>query len=98
MYTAITTLVRHNAFQMHFEWLIIFKIVDKIDPNYTFIDRLRSLKYPNDNLLSKLINEVKPYVDVVGLKSEIYVKFAKVIIIFIIILRLWPKRGVFSLI
>ncbi|GES81587.1 hypothetical protein GLOIN_2v1788049 [Rhizophagus clarus] len=48
MYTAIMNLVHHNAFQMKFDWLIIFIIVNEIDPNYAFIDRLKSLKYSNE--------------------------------------------------
>ena len=79
MCTAITTLVHHNAFQMQFDWLIIFTIVAKVDPNYTFIDRLKALKYPNDDLLEKLVKEAKiirPYA--VDINSESYVKIAKV--------------------
>jgi hypothetical protein len=79
MYTAITALVQHNAFQMRFEWLIIFTIATEVDSNYTFIDRLSDLKYPSENLLSKFIKEaeiIKPYIE--SIKFEIYIKLAKV--------------------
>ncbi|PKY42427.1 hypothetical protein RhiirA4_397377 [Rhizophagus irregularis] len=78
MYTAITTLVQHNAFQMRFDWLIIFTIAAEIDPNYTFVDRLRTLQYSNDYLLTKFIKGfeyVKASVEEV--EFEIYVKIAK---------------------
>jgi hypothetical protein len=80
MYTAIITLIRHNSFQMKFEWLIIFTIASEVDPNYDFIERLRALKYPNETLLAKFIKEVeviRPYIDdTIELKT--YVKLAKV--------------------
>ncbi|GBC13195.2 hypothetical protein GLOIN_2v1786933 [Rhizophagus irregularis DAOM 181602=DAOM 197198] len=44
---------------MKFHWLIIFIIANEIDPNYTFIDRLKSLKYSVENLANSLKN-VKP--------------------------------------
>ncbi|PKC56414.1 hypothetical protein RhiirA1_542114 [Rhizophagus irregularis] len=44
---------------MKFHWLIIFIIANEIDPNYTFIDRLKSLKYSDENLANSLKN-VKP--------------------------------------
>ncbi|GBB90017.1 hypothetical protein RclHR1_01690002 [Rhizophagus clarus] len=78
IYTAITILVQHNAFQMRFDWLIIFTIAAEIDPNYTFIDSLRSLKYPDDNLFAKFIKGlemIRPYIE--GIEFESYVKIAK---------------------
>ena len=78
MHTAIMTLIQHNAFQMKFEWLIIFTIADEIDPNYTFIDRLRIIKY-SDYLLTKFIKGieiVRPYFE--GIEFETYIKIAKV--------------------
>ena len=59
MYNAITTLVQHNASQMQFNWLKIFTIAAEVNSNYTFIDRLKALKYPNDNLLANFIKEFK---------------------------------------
>ncbi|EXX55561.1 hypothetical protein RirG_224360 [Rhizophagus irregularis DAOM 197198w] len=41
---------------MKFHWLIIFIIANEIDPNYTFIDRLKSLKYSVENLANSLKN------------------------------------------
>ena len=58
MCTAITTLVQHNAFQYQFNWLRIFTITAEVDPEYTFIDRLTTLKYPSDDLLSRFIKEM----------------------------------------
>ncbi|RIA80717.1 hypothetical protein C1645_838197, partial [Glomus cerebriforme] len=78
MYTAITTLVQHNAFRMKFDWLIIFTIATEVDPGYTFLDRLRALKYSSDNLLTKFIKEaemIKIYTE--GIELETYVKLAK---------------------
>ncbi|PKY22033.1 hypothetical protein RhiirB3_435815 [Rhizophagus irregularis] len=74
MNTGITTLVQHNAFHMKFDWLIIFTIAAEVDPNYTFIEHLKTLKYPND-LLAKFIKEVKiiiPYIK--GIEFKNYVK------------------------
>ncbi|RIA99608.1 hypothetical protein C1645_849990 [Glomus cerebriforme] len=75
MYTAIITLVQHNAFQMRFDWLIIFKIAAEIDPNYTFIDHLIPLKYSNDIDFIKEIEIIKSFIE--GIKLESYVKIAK---------------------
>ncbi|CAI2184234.1 5017_t:CDS:2, partial [Funneliformis geosporum] len=66
MYNAITTLIHHNAFKMQFNWLKVFTIDVVVESNYMFIDRLRTLKYPNNHLLTKFIEEVKvvmPYID-----------------------------------
>ncbi|RIA82689.1 hypothetical protein C1645_496060 [Glomus cerebriforme] len=78
MYTAIKSLVYHNALQMQFDWFIIFTIAAELDPNYTFIDHLKSLKYPDDNLLVKFIEKIeisRTYFK--GIKFEAYVKIAK---------------------
>ncbi|RIA93442.1 hypothetical protein C1645_819410, partial [Glomus cerebriforme] len=78
MYTAITALVQHNAFHMKFDWLIVFTIAAEIDPDYDFLDRLKALKYPNDNLLTKFFKEfeaIKIYTE--GVKRKIYIKLAK---------------------
>ncbi|CAI2166607.1 8415_t:CDS:2 [Funneliformis geosporum] len=78
MCIAITALVHHNAFQMHFNWLKVFKIAAKVDPKYTFIDRLRALMYPNDSLLETFVKGaeiIRPYID--GIDFEAYVKLAK---------------------
>ena len=80
MSSAITTLIRHNALLMQFDWLIIFTIAAKVDPNYTFIGRLWDLKYSDDNLLANFIKElkaVKRYIDVIN-NFEAYAKLAKV--------------------
>ncbi|CAB4494063.1 unnamed protein product [Rhizophagus irregularis] len=52
MHTAIITLIQHNAFQMKFklDWLIIFTIASEVDPDYTFINHLKALKYSDDEL------------------------------------------------
>ena len=42
---------------MEFHWLIVFTIAAEVDPNCTFIDRLTTLKYPNDILLKKFIKK-----------------------------------------
>jgi hypothetical protein len=79
MNTAIITLVQHNAFQMKFDWLIIFTIAAEVDPNYTFVEHLRALKYPNEYLLATFIKEVeniKPYIGCIKFKT--YVKLGKV--------------------
>ncbi len=86
MYTAIIYLVQHNAFQMKFNWLNIFTIAAEVDPNYTFIDHLRALRYTSDNLLAKFIKGVeviRPYIDCINF--ETYVKLAKVKFLNIII-------------
>jgi len=87
MYTAIIYLVQHNAFQMKFNWLNIFKITAEVDPNYTFIDHLRALRYSSDSLLAKFIAKgaevIRPYID--GIDFETYVKLAKVKILNIIV-------------
>ncbi|CAB4443214.1 unnamed protein product [Rhizophagus irregularis] len=78
MYTAITTLVQHNAFQMKFDWLVIFTIAAEVDPNHDFIERLSALKYPDENSLAKFIKEaeiIKPYFN--SIEFETYVKLAK---------------------
>ncbi|PKY60408.1 hypothetical protein RhiirA4_518435, partial [Rhizophagus irregularis] len=77
MYTAILALIQHNAFQMKFEWLIIFSIATKVDPNYTFINHLKGLKYSNENL-TKFIERckiIKTYTE--NIKLESYVEIAK---------------------
>ncbi|PKY61569.1 hypothetical protein RhiirA4_449862 [Rhizophagus irregularis] len=71
------TLVHHNAFQLKFDWLIIFIIANEIDPNYTFIDRLKSLKYSDENL-AKFVEKcktIKPYNE--NIKFESYIKITK---------------------
>jgi hypothetical protein len=78
MYTAVTTLVHNNAFQMKFDWLTIFTIAPEVDPNYTFIDHLKTIKYSNEHL-SKSITEfrmIKPYID--NIEPETYIKVVKV--------------------
>ena len=78
MHTAIIYLVQNNAFQMKFDWLVVFTIAAEVDPNYEFIERLRALKY-SENLLAKFIKEaemIRPYID--GIEFETYVKLAKV--------------------
>ncbi|EXX66010.1 hypothetical protein GLOIN_2v1847651 [Rhizophagus irregularis DAOM 181602=DAOM 197198] len=77
MYAAIMILVHHNAFQLKFDWLIIFIIANEIDPNYTFIDRLKSLKYSDENL-AKFVEKcktIKPYNE--NIKFESYIKITK---------------------
>ncbi|RIA81638.1 hypothetical protein C1645_547708 [Glomus cerebriforme] len=77
MYTAIITLVQHNATHMKFDWLIIFTIAAEVDPNYAFIDRLRFLKY-SEYLLVKFIQGfeiIRPYIE--GIEFEKYIKIAK---------------------
>ncbi|RIA97746.1 hypothetical protein C1645_871114 [Glomus cerebriforme] len=81
MYIAITSLIQHNAIQMEFDWLIIFRIAAEVDPNYNFIEHLEALKYPNEKLLAKFTKEVeftKLYIK--GIRFETYVKLAKWII------------------
>ncbi|RIA89917.1 hypothetical protein C1645_805996 [Glomus cerebriforme] len=82
MYNAIITLIQHNAFQMQFDWLIVFTIAAEVDPNYTFIDRLNSLKYSDDNLTKfiKRIENIRPYIE--AIESETYIKIAKWLIQF----------------
>ncbi|RIA88897.1 hypothetical protein C1645_825615, partial [Glomus cerebriforme] len=78
MYTAIITLMQHNAFQMQFDWFIIFKISAEIDPYYTFIDHLKTLKYPNDFLLAMFIErveDIRSYFE--GIELETHVKISK---------------------
>ncbi|POG65438.1 hypothetical protein GLOIN_2v1666448, partial [Rhizophagus irregularis DAOM 181602=DAOM 197198] len=70
-------LIQHNAALMQFDWLIIFTIASEVDPNFSFIDRLKFLKYTDEDL-SKFIQGlkmVKPYMD--GIEPEIYIKLAK---------------------
>src|SRR4051812_4527032 len=79
MYTSIMSLVQHNAFQMQWNWIVIYTIAAEIDPKYTFIDRLKALKYPNDDLLAKFIQTteiVRRYI--IDIEFETYVKLAKV--------------------
>jgi hypothetical protein len=79
MYTAITSLVQHNAFQMKFDWLVIFTIAAEVDPNCDFIERLRALEYSNEILLAKFIKEaevIRHYIN--DIEIETYVKLAKV--------------------
>ncbi|PKY31752.1 hypothetical protein RhiirB3_449516, partial [Rhizophagus irregularis] len=78
MYSAIITLVQHNAFRMQFDWVVIFTIASKVDPNFAFIDYLKNLKYSNDKLLANFIKAIKiirPYID--GIEAESYIKIAK---------------------
>jgi hypothetical protein len=42
IHTAITTLIKHNAFQYQFHWLKIFTLVATIDPKYNFIYHLNN--------------------------------------------------------
>lgn len=79
MYTAIMSLIRHNAFQMQWNWLVIYKIAAEVDPDYTFVDRLRALTYPSDDLLAKFIKEIeiiRRYIE--GIEFGTYAKLAKV--------------------
>jgi len=51
---------------MKFNWLISFTIAAEFDPNYTFIDRLKLKKYPNDYVFTKFIKGfeiIKPYIE-----------------------------------
>ncbi|CAB5385552.1 unnamed protein product [Rhizophagus irregularis] len=79
MYTAITFLVQNNAFQMKFDWLIIFTIASEVDPNYDFIERLRALKYSNENYLANFIKKAEMIIrpNIHGNEFETYVKLAK---------------------
>ncbi|GBB96188.1 hypothetical protein RclHR1_00270034 [Rhizophagus clarus] len=78
MYTSITYLVQNNAFQMKFDWLVIFKIAAEVDPDYVFIERLRALKYPSENLLAKFIKGVEMIrPNICDIEFETYVKLAK---------------------
>ncbi|PKY27156.1 hypothetical protein RhiirB3_477801 [Rhizophagus irregularis] len=79
MHTAIITLIQHNAFQMKFklDWLIIFTIASEVDPDYTFINHLKALKYSDDKL-EKFIEGckiIKPYTQ--KIKFESYVEIAR---------------------
>jgi hypothetical protein len=78
MYTAIKTLVKHNAFRMKFDWPIIFTISAEIDPSCAFIDQLKTLKYSNENL-AKFVETIGPYIE--NIESQVYIKVAKVIVI-----------------
>ncbi|CAB4437490.1 unnamed protein product [Rhizophagus irregularis] len=77
MSSAIITLVQHNAFQKQFDWLIIFTIASEVDPNFSFIDHLKSLKYSNDKLVKFIqgIEIIKSYIN--GIEPEFYIKIAK---------------------
>ncbi|GBC14226.1 hypothetical protein GLOIN_2v1789429 [Rhizophagus irregularis DAOM 181602=DAOM 197198] len=77
MSSAIIILIQHNAFQMQFDWLIIFTIASEVDPNFSFIDHLKSLKYSNDKLVKFIqgIEIIKSYID--GIEPEFYIKVAK---------------------
>ncbi|PKC60155.1 hypothetical protein RhiirA1_540035, partial [Rhizophagus irregularis] len=74
MYTAIIALIRHNAFQMQFDWPVIFTISDEIDPIYAFIDQLKALKYSNENL-AKFIQIIGPYIE--DIEPQVYIKATK---------------------
>ena len=79
MHAAIVSLVRHNAFQMQFDWLIIFEVVTEIDPNYTFVEHLRGLRY-SDDLLAKFVEKaeiIKHYI-FRGIEVVTYVRLAEV--------------------
>lgn len=79
MNTSITTLVQHNAFHMKFDWLIIFAIAAEVDPNYTFIEHLKTLKYSNEYLLAKFIKEINIIIPFIkGIEFKNYVKLGKV--------------------
>ncbi|UZO04044.1 uncharacterized protein OCT59_024443 [Rhizophagus irregularis] len=78
MYSAILTLVQHNAFRMQFNWVLIFTIASEVDSNFDFIDYLKNLKYSDDKLLANFIKAIKmirPYID--GIEAESYIKIAK---------------------
>ncbi|GBC14841.2 hypothetical protein GLOIN_2v1788049 [Rhizophagus irregularis DAOM 181602=DAOM 197198] len=78
MYTAIITLIKHNAFQMKFDWLIIFTIASEVDPDYTFINHLKGLKYSNNHDLTRFIvgcGLIKPYIENIEFGS--YIEIAK---------------------
>ncbi|RGB33408.1 hypothetical protein C1646_816080 [Rhizophagus diaphanus] len=77
MYTAIITLIKHNAFQMKFDWLIIFKIMIEVDPNCTFIKHLKALKYSDENLAQFIerCKIIEIYTE--NIKLESYVEIAK---------------------
>ncbi|PKC06091.1 hypothetical protein RhiirA5_360638, partial [Rhizophagus irregularis] len=78
IHTAITTLVQHNASRYYFHWVKIFTIATKVDPKYSFIYHLNTLKYPSDDLLEKFIKEVEiigPYIK--NVEFEIYINIAK---------------------
>ncbi|PKC60440.1 hypothetical protein RhiirA1_539838, partial [Rhizophagus irregularis] len=79
MYTAIITLIKHNAFQMKFDWLIIFTIVSGVDPDCNFIEHLRALKYSNESYLANFIREAKIIIrpNIKSIEFETYVKLAK---------------------
>ncbi|CAB4393294.1 unnamed protein product [Rhizophagus irregularis] len=71
MYTAIKALIRHNAFQMQFDWPVIFTISDEID---AFVDQLKALKYSNENL-AKFIQIIGPYIE--DIEPQVYIKATK---------------------
>ncbi|GES94812.1 hypothetical protein GLOIN_2v1481157 [Rhizophagus clarus] len=78
IHTAITTLIQHNASRYCFHWLRIFTIATKVDPKYSFIYNLNTLKYPDDDLLENFIKEMKiisPYIK--DVEFEIYINIAK---------------------
>ncbi|UZO24840.1 uncharacterized protein OCT59_017134 [Rhizophagus irregularis] len=74
IYNSIKVLVRHNAFQMQFDWSVIFTISAEIDPNYTFIDQLKTLKYSSENL-AKFVQIIGPYIE--NIEPQVYIKVAK---------------------
>ncbi|PKB93320.1 hypothetical protein RhiirA5_484615, partial [Rhizophagus irregularis] len=79
MYIAITSLVQNNAFQMKFDWLIIFTIASEVDPNFNFIRHLSALKYSNEKYLANFIKGAKMIIrpNIHSIEFETYVKLAK---------------------
>ncbi len=75
IYNAIMTLVQHNAFHMQFDWPIIFTISTEVDPNYTFIDHLKDLKYFDEDL-TKFVEIIRPFIE--SIESHAYIRIAKV--------------------
>ncbi|PKC70591.1 hypothetical protein RhiirA1_439366 [Rhizophagus irregularis] len=78
MHIAFTTLIQHNAFQYQFNWLKKFAIAADVDPGYTFVNRLKALKYHDDDLLATFIKEaemISPYIK--NIEFDIYINLAK---------------------
>ncbi|CAI2172422.1 14093_t:CDS:2 [Funneliformis geosporum] len=58
---AISCLIQHNAFQSKLKWIEILTIVNEIDPEFSFLENLKDVKY-NDSDLCKIADKIKPYI------------------------------------
>ncbi|CAG8488111.1 5420_t:CDS:10 [Diversispora eburnea] len=75
---AISSLVRDNAVKGSFDWFKIFSIASTLDPEYSFIDSLNDIKYPEEKM-QKFIKQFQKEVVFYINKIEDPIIYARII-------------------